>query len=78
MNCWHCEHELIWGGDSDLEDDEDHDMMTNLSCPACEALVIVYHVKEAHWSKKIPDTNIKVFSGALAEDKKVEGYNEGA
>ena len=24
MNCWHCKTELIWGGDHDCEDDEEH------------------------------------------------------
>ena len=27
MNCWHCKTELIWGGDEDLEDDDDHCMV---------------------------------------------------
>jgi len=22
MNCWHCNNELIWGGDHDTEDNE--------------------------------------------------------
>ena len=43
MNCWICKTELIWGGDQDLEDDDDHAMMTNLSCPKCNALVFVYY-----------------------------------
>ena len=38
MNCWACNTELIWGGD-------EHSIVTNLSCPKCEALVIVYHDK---------------------------------
>ena len=50
MNCWHCGTELIWGGDHDLEEDETHfgghTMITNLSCPKCEAYVEVYHGKE--------------------------------
>ena len=29
MNCWHCGTELIWGGDHDMEDDYDYDMVTN-------------------------------------------------
>ena len=45
MNCWHCNTELIWGGDHDTEDNEDYDIVTNLSCPNCEALVLVYHQK---------------------------------
>ncbi len=47
MNCWSCGHELIWGGDHDTEweenEDEQHMIMTNLSCPECTAEVIVYH-----------------------------------
>ena len=27
MNCWHCKTELIWGGDHDIEDeDEEYSM----------------------------------------------------
>ena len=47
MNCWHCKTELIWGGDHDLEDDDDHCMVTNLSCPACRSLVYVYMARES-------------------------------
>ena len=47
MNCWSCGNELIWGGDHDTEwednEDEQHMIMTNLSCPECTAEVIVYH-----------------------------------
>ena len=42
MNCWHCKSELIWGGDHDCEHSEDYVMETNLSCPKCKSLVIVY------------------------------------
>ena len=48
MKCWICNAELIWGGDHDLEEDETHSghtMITNLSCPKCEAYVEVYHGK---------------------------------
>ena len=45
MKCWVCNTELIWGGDHDLEDDEEHKIITNLSCPECEAYVEVYHGK---------------------------------
>ena len=27
MNCWHCNEELIWGGDHDTEDNEDYDIV---------------------------------------------------
>lgn len=47
MKCWHCNSELIWGGDSDLEeDDENYSIETNLSCPKCEAFVLVYLPKD--------------------------------
>jgi len=26
MNCWHCGTELIWGGDHDVEDNEEYVM----------------------------------------------------
>ena len=26
MNCWHCDAELIWGGDHDTEDNEDYNI----------------------------------------------------
>ena len=40
MNCWHCQHELIWGGDHALDDDDEFAMETNLSCWACGSFVI--------------------------------------
>ena len=45
MNCWSCNHELIWGGDHDGEDycNEEYNIVTNLHCPRCEAFVLVYH-----------------------------------
>lgn len=41
MKCWHCDSELIWSGDQDLEKEE-YKIVTNLSCPECEAFVLVY------------------------------------
>ena len=47
MKCWHCNTELIWGGDHDLEEeDELFSMVTNLHCPNCESHVDVYYPKE--------------------------------
>ena len=44
MKCYHCNTELIWGGDHDIEDEnEDYNMVTNLSCPSCDSFVEVYH-----------------------------------
>ncbi len=48
MKCWQCNEQLIWGGDHTGEDydNEDYEIVTNLSCPKCDALVIVYHQKK--------------------------------
>ena len=43
MNCWHCNTELIWGGDQDTEDNEYYDIGSNLSCPKCHSTVDVWH-----------------------------------
>jgi len=53
MKCWHCNTELIWGGDHDLDEHDyrgvgAYDMITNLSCPNCQAYVEVYHPKLDH------------------------------
>ena len=46
MNCWHCNTEILWGGDHDIEDDEVFSMVTNLSCLKCGCHVEVYYPKE--------------------------------
>ena len=46
MNCWHCDTELIWGGDHDVEDNEDYDIVSNLSCPKCHCFVEVWYPSE--------------------------------
>jgi Zn finger protein HypA/HybF involved in hydrogenase expression len=47
MNCWHCSTELIWGGDHDIEEEDDtYVMVTNLSCPTCHSHVDVYYPSE--------------------------------
>jgi len=47
MKCWHCNHDLIWGGDHDVEDESsDYLIVTNLSCPECQSYVEVYYPKE--------------------------------
>jgi hypothetical protein len=47
MNCWHCNTELIWGGDHDIEHEDDYyQMVTNLSCPEWGSYVDVYYPKE--------------------------------
>jgi len=46
MKCWHCNNELTWGGDHDVEDSEDYSIVTNLTCPKCNSYVEVYYPKE--------------------------------
>ena len=48
QNCWHCNSDLIWGGYRDIEEEEGGDffMVTNLSCPKCDAHVEVYAAKK--------------------------------
>ena len=47
MKCWHCNKELIWGGDHDIEEEnEEYCIVTNLSCPNCRSFVEVYYPKE--------------------------------
>ena len=46
MKCWHCNTDLIWGGDHDVETEEGEFsvfyMVTNFSCPTCRSYVEVY------------------------------------
>jgi len=47
VKCWHCRSEVIWSGDHDIgEEDEEYDMMTELSCPKCNSIIVVYYPKE--------------------------------
>jgi RNase P subunit RPR2 len=46
-NCWHCNAELIWGGDHNIDrEDDTYSMVTNLTCPKCECIVYVYKPKD--------------------------------
>jgi len=54
MKCWHCGTELIWGGDHDIDhEDEDYCMETNLSCPDCGSFHMVYLPKDKQEDKQI-------------------------
>ena len=51
VNCWHCDTELIWGADHELEEEfygKDHayDFVSNLHCPKCQSYVEVFHRKD--------------------------------
>ncbi len=52
MSCWHCSTKLIWGGDHDIEEEnESYSIVTNLSCPNCDSYVEVYLPKEGKFIK---------------------------
>ena len=53
MKCYNCHTELIWGGDHDLEEHDEHLIVTNLSCPNCGAFHLVY------WGKREEDENVE-------------------
>ena len=61
MKCWHCNTELIWGGDHDIEEESDEfSMVTNLSCPECGSYVEVYLPRddpEPTWQEKLVAAN---------------------
>lgn len=49
MNCWTCKTELIWGGDHDIDEEEDDSpfcIVSNFSCPTCQAHVEFYVPRE--------------------------------
>ncbi len=50
INCYTCNTKMIWGGDHDIDDDnymsEEYLMETNLSCPDCGSLVLVFYPKQ--------------------------------
>ena len=49
MKCWHCNSEVIWGGDHDYEDYgmEGEGIVSNLSCSGCNAFYLCYLGEEA-------------------------------
>jgi len=51
MVCYECGSELIWGGDD--EGDDEHALITNLSCPECGSFTVVY------WSKRDEDEDTR-------------------
>jgi len=56
MRCYQCNKELIWGGDHNGEDygTEDYEIVSNLSCPDCDSLVVVYHQSTKDSTEKSP------------------------
>ena len=45
MKCWHCNEEVIWGGDHDYEDHgmEGEGIVSNLSCSRGSAFYLCYY-----------------------------------
>lgn len=45
MKCWNCKDmTLVWGGDEDsINEDGELEIVTNLYCPACDAVVFFHH-----------------------------------
>ena len=45
MQCWHCQIELIWGGDHNYEDygKEGEGIVSNFSCPKCNSYYECYY-----------------------------------
>ena len=43
LKCFGCAGDVIWGGDHDIEDDEDYFIVSNLSCSNCKAFYLMYH-----------------------------------
>ena len=44
MNCWHCNEEVIWGGDHTFEDYcmDGEGIVSNLKCSKCPADYLIY------------------------------------
>tara|TARA_R100001463_G_scaffold38005_3_gene81726 strand:+ start:1386 stop:1535 length:150 start_codon:yes stop_codon:yes gene_type:complete len=44
MKCWHCNSEVIWGGDHSYEDYgiEGEGIVSNMQCSKCPATYYVY------------------------------------
>jgi len=66
MNCWHCNTELIWGGDHDIED-EVYSIVSNLSCPKCNAHVEVF-LGDDRIVSQTPEEAMKKYTAKLKKD----------
>ncbi len=58
MDCWHCGHDLTWGGDHDINEEEtslfgEYSIVTNLTCPNCDSYVLVYYPREEEDDNKL-------------------------
>ena len=58
MNCWHCNDELIWGGDHDIDEVQtslfgEYGSVTNQTCPNCNTYVLVNYPREDEKDKEL-------------------------
>ena len=53
MNCWHCNGEVIWGGDHSYEDYglDGEGIVSNLHCSKCNSEYLIYLGVEDDTSK---------------------------
>jgi len=67
MNCWHCNSEVIWGGDFDFEDYgmEGEGIVSNLTCSNCKAYYECYldFEEESNGEKEIISSQDKSNEG---------------
>ena len=43
IKCFGCGGDVIWGGDHDVEDDEEYFFVSNLHCNDCGLFCLMYH-----------------------------------
>ena len=71
MKCWHCNSEVIWGGDFDFEDYgmDGEGIVSNLTCSNCKAYYECYLdlEEESNGEKEI----------VCSQDKSNEGKKSG-
>ena len=42
MECIKCKKEMTWGGDHDIDDEEEYDIVSNYFCNKCETSLFYY------------------------------------
>ena len=47
MKCYHCNEEIIWGNDFDIdEENEEYSILSVLHCPRCDSLHEIYYPRK--------------------------------
>ena len=73
MRCWHCNENLIWGGDKECITNDDYSIVTNLTCPTCHSYFEVYLPVDDS-----PTDRIRHLEDALKEIRDIAHVSEGA